>query len=274
MGIHLRVGDSFIADVNRFGAAVIYATDNDVQVVQEALGTLNNSSLAREAVDYAYRHGVAVMASAADEAAQHNNWPSTLPHTIVANSVTTNDRVPAPDRRVLPRLQRLHQLQRQDHDRDPEHQLLVERGRARGRLRRPDLQRRPQRARRRRARRLSRSPRPAAARRRRPLPDHAERGHASCSPREPSTASCLRRRRQLRRARRPARATSPPARPSPLPDCTSPYGAGERAQGPGRRQPPGAAPARGRRRELPGARAATTSSTATGAPTSTARSRR
>ena len=56
--------------------AVIYATDNDVQVVQEALGTLNNSSLAREAVDYAYRHGVTVIASAADEAAQHNNWPS------------------------------------------------------------------------------------------------------------------------------------------------------------------------------------------------------
>ena len=87
MGVPLRVGDSFIADVNRFGAAVTYATDNDVQVVQEALGTLNNSSLARQAVDYAYRHGVTVMASAADEAAQHNNWPSTLPHTIVVNSV-------------------------------------------------------------------------------------------------------------------------------------------------------------------------------------------
>ena len=39
-------------------------------------GTLNNSTLAREAVDYAYRHGVTVIASAADEAAQHHNWPS------------------------------------------------------------------------------------------------------------------------------------------------------------------------------------------------------
>ena len=77
MGVYLRVGDSFVADVNRFGAAVTYATDNGAQIVQEALGTLNNSSLARDAVDYAYRHGVTVMASAADEAAQHNNWPST-----------------------------------------------------------------------------------------------------------------------------------------------------------------------------------------------------
>ena len=91
MGIYLRVGDSFVADVNRFGAAVTYATDNDVQIVQEALGSLNNSSLARDAVNYAYRHGVTVMASAADESAQHNNWPSSLPHVIVANSVRDGD---------------------------------------------------------------------------------------------------------------------------------------------------------------------------------------
>ena len=101
MGIHLRVGDSFIADVNRFAQAVTYATDNGALVVQEALGTLNNSTLSRRAVDYAYRHGVVVMASAADEAAQHNNWPSTLPHTIVTNSVRNNDPIPSPDQSYL-----------------------------------------------------------------------------------------------------------------------------------------------------------------------------
>ena len=31
MVIHMRVGDSFIADINRFAAAVIYATDNGVR---------------------------------------------------------------------------------------------------------------------------------------------------------------------------------------------------------------------------------------------------
>jgi hypothetical protein len=87
MVVPLRVGDSFIADVNRFAAAVLYATDNGIDVVQEALGTLNNSRFAREAVDYAYHHGVTVIASAADEAAQHNNWPSSLPHVILVNSV-------------------------------------------------------------------------------------------------------------------------------------------------------------------------------------------
>jgi hypothetical protein len=92
----LRVGDSFIADVNRFAAAVLYATDNNIDVVQEALGTLNNSSLSRSAVDYAYDHGVTVIASAADEAAQHNNWPSSLPHVILVNSVRDTG-VPPPD---------------------------------------------------------------------------------------------------------------------------------------------------------------------------------
>ena len=100
MFLPLRVGDSFIADDNRFAQATLYATDRGIDVVQEALGALNNSSLAREAVDYAYRHGVTVISSAADEAAQHNNWPSSLPHVILVNSVTTGA-VPAPDQSYL-----------------------------------------------------------------------------------------------------------------------------------------------------------------------------
>ena len=87
MAIHMRVGDSFIADVNRFAAATLYASDNDVEVVQEALGTLNQSTLARESVEYAHRHGVTIIASAADEAAEHHNWPSSYPHVILVNSV-------------------------------------------------------------------------------------------------------------------------------------------------------------------------------------------
>jgi hypothetical protein len=92
----IRVGDSFIADVNRFARGVLYATDNGALVIQEALGTINNSRLSREAVDYAYEHGVTVIASAADEAAQHNNWPSSLPHVILVNSVTRYDETLTP----------------------------------------------------------------------------------------------------------------------------------------------------------------------------------
>ncbi len=87
MVMELRVGLSFVADGNRFAQAVLYATDRGVDIVQEPLGTYNAPKFAREAVDYAYNHGVTVMASAADEAAEHHNQPSALPHVIVVNSV-------------------------------------------------------------------------------------------------------------------------------------------------------------------------------------------
>ena len=96
MFMPLRVGDSFVADANNFGQAVIYGVDEGVLVIQEALGTLNQTLLGRQAVEYAYDHGVAVIASAADEAAQHHNWPSNYPHTIVVNSVTRYDEVFTP----------------------------------------------------------------------------------------------------------------------------------------------------------------------------------
>jgi hypothetical protein len=91
MVMPIRVGESFIADVNRFARGVTYSTDLGALVIQEALGTINNTRLARQAVNYAYDHGVTMIASAADEAAQHNNWPSSLPHVILVNSVTQYD---------------------------------------------------------------------------------------------------------------------------------------------------------------------------------------
>jgi hypothetical protein len=84
----LRVGESFVTDANRFAQATLYATDNGADVVQEALGTLNAPNFARQAIQYAYHHGVTVIASAADEAAEHHNQPGALPDAIVVNSVT------------------------------------------------------------------------------------------------------------------------------------------------------------------------------------------
>ena len=81
------MGESFITDANRFAEAVLYATDRGVDVVQEPLGTYNDPVFAREAIGYAYAHGVTVMASAADEAAEHHNQPGSLPDTIVVNAV-------------------------------------------------------------------------------------------------------------------------------------------------------------------------------------------
>ena len=88
MLMEMRVGDSFIADVNHFAEAVVYATDNGASVIQSALGTLNNTAFAQRAADYAYERGVMFMASQADESAGHHNMPSALNHTVLANSVT------------------------------------------------------------------------------------------------------------------------------------------------------------------------------------------
>jgi hypothetical protein len=88
MLMEMRVGDSFVADTNHFAEATIYATDNGASVIQSALGTLNHTSFAQAAADYAWNHGVLFVASAADEAAGHHNFPSALNHTMVVNSAT------------------------------------------------------------------------------------------------------------------------------------------------------------------------------------------
>jgi hypothetical protein len=85
--MHLRVGDSFIADVNDFAQAVLFGTDTGATLIQSALGTLNNSRFAQEAIDYAYRRGVLLIASAADESAGHHNQPSMLEHATVFNAI-------------------------------------------------------------------------------------------------------------------------------------------------------------------------------------------
>ncbi|MCB9557039.1 MAG: VCBS repeat-containing protein [Deltaproteobacteria bacterium] len=83
----VRVSDSFIADVNNFGLAAAFAVDSGAAVIQEALGSINNNSLARAAIDYAYQNNVTVIASAADENAFHANWPGANDHTIYVHAI-------------------------------------------------------------------------------------------------------------------------------------------------------------------------------------------
>lgn len=88
MFLPVRVGDSFIADGQRFAAGVLFALDHDARVVQEALGAITNPSAAQQAIDLAYDRGVVTVASMADEASKHPNLSSSLEHTMTVNSVT------------------------------------------------------------------------------------------------------------------------------------------------------------------------------------------
>jgi len=93
--IPLRVGDSFIGDANDFAKAVIYAADSGAKVVQEALGTVNQSAFSKAAIDYAYNKGVVIIASMADENSRHHNMPATANHVLTVHSVRYNETTPS-----------------------------------------------------------------------------------------------------------------------------------------------------------------------------------
>jgi len=91
MLLNIRVGDSFVCDTTNFANGVLYAVDMGVDVIIEALGTLNNTTQTIEAIDYAWDHGVIILASAADEAAYHHNYPANNPHVVCAHAIIHDD---------------------------------------------------------------------------------------------------------------------------------------------------------------------------------------
>lgn len=86
--IMLRVGTSFMANSTSVGNAIIYATDNGVDVLQGANATMDSSSFLMAAMDYAWSKGVPFIASAADEDSIHANLPGANPHAIVVHPNT------------------------------------------------------------------------------------------------------------------------------------------------------------------------------------------
>jgi len=83
----IRTGDSFVVDTADFAMAVLYAVDRGANVVQEALGSVDNSSLAQAAINYAYAENVTVIASAADEDSFHQNYPGSNQHTVYVHAI-------------------------------------------------------------------------------------------------------------------------------------------------------------------------------------------
>lgn len=91
MFMPVRVGDSFVADSNHFAEGVLFATDSGARIIQEALGTLNMTRFARQAVDYAFNHNVVIIASAADEDSMHHNYPANGDHVIMVHAIAPNN---------------------------------------------------------------------------------------------------------------------------------------------------------------------------------------
>jgi len=89
--LNVRVGDSFVCDVNQFADGAVFVVDSGGSVIQEALGTLTNTPYAQAAIDYAYNNGVPIIASAADETSYHHNYPGSLEHTIYVHAIVHSD---------------------------------------------------------------------------------------------------------------------------------------------------------------------------------------
>jgi hypothetical protein len=101
MFIPVKVGDSFVSDLNDFAKGVVFAVDSGAAIVQEANGSIDNTPFAQQAIDYAYARGVPVIASAADEESYHHNYPSNYNHTIPVNSVRAQDGTMVTDKTYL-----------------------------------------------------------------------------------------------------------------------------------------------------------------------------
>ncbi|MGZ6092694.1 MAG: FG-GAP-like repeat-containing protein [Polyangiales bacterium] len=93
--IPLRVGDSFIVDVQDYAQAVTYGVDNGVKIIQEALGSVNQTNLSRAAMDLAWSRGVVIIASAADENSRHHNMPGNANHTLIVHAIQKDRDDPA-----------------------------------------------------------------------------------------------------------------------------------------------------------------------------------
>lgn len=86
--LNVRVGDSFVIDVNQFAEGAIFVVDSGAHIIQEALGTINNTPFSQAAIDYAYYNNVPIVASAADETSYHHNYPGSVERTLYVHAIT------------------------------------------------------------------------------------------------------------------------------------------------------------------------------------------
>lgn len=91
----IRVGDAFVTDSNNFAQGVIFSVDTGASVIQSALGAINMTRFANEAVEYAYNNNVGFVASAADELSYHHNFPGSGEHSMYVHAIQYDEASPS-----------------------------------------------------------------------------------------------------------------------------------------------------------------------------------
>jgi hypothetical protein len=88
--VPLRAWDSFVLDTNNFGQAVTYAADNDIEVIEGAVGGLYNTRFDREAFAYAYEHGVFFTIVSSDANTAAHNFPTVYNEALMVAGVVAD----------------------------------------------------------------------------------------------------------------------------------------------------------------------------------------
>lgn len=85
--LNIRAADSFVADSNDFAGGVMFAVDSGAKVIQSALGAINMTNYAYDALEYAYNNNVVAITSAADELSFHHNFPGSNNHSVYVHAI-------------------------------------------------------------------------------------------------------------------------------------------------------------------------------------------
>jgi hypothetical protein len=92
--LEVRIGDSFVVDVNDFPPGLIYAVDAGARMAVAAVGSYNNSHFAQEAMAYTHSKGVVLAASAADENSFHHNDPGDCDQVVTVKAIVPDSFLP------------------------------------------------------------------------------------------------------------------------------------------------------------------------------------
>ncbi|MGI8556945.1 MAG: S8 family serine peptidase [Solirubrobacteraceae bacterium] len=97
----IRVWDTFVADGNNFGLGMSYASDNGVQVIEGADGSLYHSAFAEAASQHAYDQGSVQTYSGDDLNTGNHNYPANYGHAMlvqgtVPDTVGLGTAIPSP----------------------------------------------------------------------------------------------------------------------------------------------------------------------------------
>src|SRR2546429_9224304 len=86
----IRIWDTFVADTNNFALCMLYAADNDIGVIEAAIGGLTTPEFAQAATQYAYEPGVALMEVSSDLNTADHNTPTNFNNTIYVKGVVAD----------------------------------------------------------------------------------------------------------------------------------------------------------------------------------------